>query len=101
MGHLKCVYADIHFLLSYILARVELLYNLGPKISSMQQKTKKYQTRELAHTHAVRGQAFIQLENMCDPHTPHYVQACLHSDSRQGSVSIERVQRQGFISLFH
>jgi hypothetical protein len=81
MGHLKSVYSDILLRLSYILARVELLYNLGPKISSMQQETKKFQTRELEHTHAVRGQAFIQLENMCDPHTTHYVQACLHSDS--------------------
>jgi hypothetical protein len=35
----------------------------------MQQKAKKYQTGELDHTHAVRGQAFKQLENMCDPHT--------------------------------
>jgi hypothetical protein len=67
----------------------------------MQQKAKKHQTGELEHTHVVRGQAFKQLENMCDPHTTHYVQVCVHSDSRQGSVSIECVQREGFISLFH
>lgn len=61
----------------------------------MQQKAKKYQTRELEHTHTVRGQALKQLENMCDQHKTH-VQACVPSDSRQGSVSI---QRPGFISL--
>jgi hypothetical protein len=67
----------------------------------MEQKANKYQTGELEHAHAERGQAFKQLEHMCDPHTPYYAQACLHSDTRRGSGSIECVQRQGFISLFH
>jgi hypothetical protein len=101
MGHLKFVYPDILLRVSYILARVQMLYNLGPNISSMQQRAKKYQTGELEHTHAVGRQAFKQLENMCEPHKIHYVRVCVLSDSRQGSVSIECVQRQGFISLFH
>jgi hypothetical protein len=42
IGHLKSGYADILFRLSYILTPEELLYNLGPKISSMQQITKKF-----------------------------------------------------------
>jgi hypothetical protein len=65
----------------------------------MPQKAKKHQAGELERTHAVRGQTFKQLENMCDPHITYNVQARVRSDSRQGSVSIECVQLQGFISL--